>query len=210
MKRLNAVITCLPLLLLLTACSEETKPATAVNKEPEKPAVPVSAQYAFHQMYVTARSWAPDAQPLRMASIDLNEAKSEDGKAGAWECTFVTERMHRARRYTYSVVALSASNLRKGVFGDSEDSWTASGQTRPFPVQAFKTDATEAYEVAMKKGADYAKKHPDMPVKFLLESTARLRTSNPAWRVIWGESVAMSNYSIFVDASTGEYLQTAR
>jgi hypothetical protein len=28
--------------------------------------------------------------------------------------------------------------------------------------------------------------------------------------VIWGENIAASNYSIFIDASTGLYLQTMR
>lgn len=160
MRRTYAILPCLPLLFLLTACSEETKPAAVEKKEPEKPAEPVKAQYAFQQMYISARSWAPDAQPLRMASIDLKEVKSEAGKAGAWECTFVTERRHRTRRYTYSVVALPPSNLPEGVFGGSEDSWTSGGQARPFPIQAFKTDSTVAYEVAMKKSADCAKSIP--------------------------------------------------
>ena len=47
-----------------------------------------------------------------------------------------------------------------------------------------------------------------MPVTFLLEFTKRF--PNPAWRVIWGESVGTSDFSIFVDATTGEYLETMR
>lgn len=207
MKRTYAVIACLPFFFFMVGCSEETKPA-ATQTEPEKPAEPVTAQSALQKVYVTARSWAPDAQLLSMGNLDLKEVKSVGGKAGAWECTFVTERRHRARRYTYSVVAVAASSLPKGVFSGSEDTWHPAGQTRPFFIQAVKTDAVAAYETAMKKGADYAKKHPDMPMKFLLEFTKELR--NPAWRVVWGESVAMSNYSIFVDATTGAYVKTAR
>src|SRR5438876_151399 len=30
------------------------------------------------------------------------------------------------------------------------------------------------------------------------------------WRVIWGDSVGTSNFSVFVDATTGEYLETMR
>ncbi len=200
-------LACLPLFLLLAACSEDTKPA-ATKKEPEKPAEPVSSQYAFQQMYITARSWAPDAQPLRIGDLQLAEVKSQGGKAGAWECTFVSERNRVARRYTYSAVESGPSNLHKGVFGGPQEGWSGGGQEQPFPIQAFKVDATEAYETAMKKGAEYAKKHPDIAVHFVLEKTRRF--PNPAWRVMWGESVGTSNYSIFVDASTGEYLQTAR
>ena len=60
----------------------------------------------------------------------------------------------------------------------------------------------------MKKGADYAKKNPDKTITFLLEQTDRF--PNPAWRVVWGETVGSSSYSIFVDATTGEYLRTVR
>jgi hypothetical protein len=104
------------------------------------------------------------------------------------------------------VAAVPGSDLRKGVFGGEEEIWVP-GQTRPFFIQAVKTDAVAAYAIAMKKGAEYAKKHPDMPVKFLLEWSKMLR--NPAWRVIWGESVAMSNFSVYVDATTGQFVKIA-
>ncbi len=199
------VLLTLPAFLLLAACSEEPKPAA--TKEAEKPAEPVSAQFAFQQMYITARAWAPDAQPLRMSDLDLTEVKNKDGKAGAWDCTFVSERGRAARRYTYSVVESGPANLHKGVFAGSQESFSGGGQAKPFPIQAFKIDATAAYETAMKKSADYVKKHPDLRVKFLLEQTPRF--PDPTWRVIWGESVASSNYSVFVDATTGDFLQIA-
>ncbi|MCS7314912.1 MAG: hypothetical protein RMI94_07025 [Bryobacterales bacterium] len=197
----------LPALLLLGACGQAPRTAEKA-KEPPKPPEPVSAQWAFHQMYVYARSWAPDATPLRLASIELEQVPCQAGKCGAWEAVFVSPRLGRARRLTYSVLE-AEGNLHKGVFAGLEESWTGPrGQAEPFPVSAFKVDATAAYETAMKKGADYAKKNPDMPITYLLEKTKRF--PNPAWRVIWGRSIATSSYSIFVDASTGEYLATAR
>ncbi len=194
-------------LLLTAGCGQAPRTAEKA-KEPEKPPEPVSAQWAFHQMYVYARSWAPDATPLRLASIDLEKVPCKAGKCGAWEAVFVSPRLSRARRITYSVIE-AEGNLHKGVFAGLEESWAGPrGQAEPFPVAAFKVDATAAHELAMKKGADYAKKHPDMPMMYLLEKTRRF--PNPAWRVIWGRSIATSGYSIFVDASTGEYLATAR
>jgi hypothetical protein len=58
------------------------------------------------------------------------------------------------------------------------------------------------------KGAEYDKKNPGKTITFVLEKTSRF--TDPAWRVIWGESVGTSNFSIFVDASTGKYLETMR
>ena len=52
------------------------------------------------------------------------------------------------------------------------------------------------------------KKHPDMPISFVLEKTRRHQ--GVVWRVIWGESVSKSDYSVFVDASTGDYLGVMR
>lgn len=208
MKRLQ-FIACLPVLALLTGCSEEPKKAAETAKEPAPPAAePVSAQSAVHQMFMKARAWAPDVKPFRVSAMNLQEVKSDGGKAGAWDGTFVSESRGRSRRFTYSVVELPASNLHKGVFAGPEDSWSPGGQNAPFIIQALKTDSTEAYQVAVKKSAEYIKKNPNMPIQILLEKTKRF--PNPAYRIIWGDSVATSNYSIFVDASTGEYLQTAR
>jgi len=207
MTRFHPALTCFPLALLLAGCSEAPRPPEKA-KEPAKPAEPLSGQYAFHQMYVYARGWAPDAEALRLQSIPIAEVKSQAGKCGAWEAIFVSQGMGRARRITFSA-AEAGGNLHKGLFAGLEESWSGPrGQARPFSVAAFKIDATVAYETAMKKGADYARKHPDMPVNFLLEKTPRF--PNPAWRVIWGESVSTSNYSIYVDATTGEYLTTMR
>jgi hypothetical protein len=50
------------------------------------------------------------------------------------------------------------------------------------------------------------KKYPDKPISYQLEWTGRY--PDPAWRVIWGESVGTSDYSVYVDALTGKYLAT--
>ncbi|HWR52102.1 MAG TPA: hypothetical protein VN428_13405 [Bryobacteraceae bacterium] len=207
MKRLK-FIACLPVLALLTGCSEEPKKAAEAAKEAAAPLEPVSAQSAVHQMFMKARAWAPDVKLFRVTAMNLQEVKSEGGKAGAWDATFISESRGRSRRYTYSVIELPASNIHKGPFAGPEDAWSAGGQNAPFVIQALKTDSTAAYDVAVKKSQEYMKKNPTMQIQILLEKTKRF--PNPAYRIIWGDSVATSNYSIFVDASTGEYLQTAR
>ncbi len=208
MKLRPRILAILPLVLLLTGCSESPKPAPKAA-EPVKPPEPVTALSAVYKMYTQARSWAPDCKLLRVASLTIKEVKNDAGKAGAWEATFVTESQQKARRYTYSVVESASSNLHEGVFGGSVDSWAGRGQAKPFLIQAFKVDSVAAYEVAMKnKGTEYATKHPELPVIYLLELTSRF--PDPAWRVIWGESVSTSNFSVFVDSSTGNYLELGR
>lgn len=193
-------------LLFLAACSSES-PQPAAEKEKAKPAAPVTGRFAFNQMYITARAWAPDLQILRLASIPLAEVKGENGKAGAWQATFVSDRLGRAKTYTYSVVE-SSGNLHQGVFGGNEEAYTPRGQALTFSIQALKIDSDAAYETAAKKGAEYSKKNPNLPITFLLEKTKRF--PDAAWRVVWGESVGTSNFSVYVDATTGDYLETMR
>jgi hypothetical protein len=102
-------------------------------------------------------------------------------------------------------------NLHKGVFALGEEGWSGRGPSKPFSIQALKIDSDAAYETAVKKGkkaAEYIKANPDKNVVFLLEQTNKFPSLT--WRVIWGESVGTSNYSVFVDASSGEYLETMR
>jgi hypothetical protein len=193
--------------LLLTACADSPS-GSAKKKEPEKPPEPVTGRYAFYQMYAAARSWALDLQALRLHSVNITQFKNEGGRAAAWQATFVSPSRQRLRSYTYSIVE-AEGNLHKGVFAGLEETYTGPrGQAKPFLIAALKTDSDQVYKTALAKSTEYAKKNPDKTINFLLELTPRF--PNPAWRVVWGESVGTSNYSIFVDASTGEYLQTMR
>ena len=137
----------------------------------------------------------------------MPEVKADPGKAAAWQAIFVSASQNRARSYTYSVIE-SEGNLHKGVFAGPDQSWSAGGAAKPFPMAAIKHDSDEAYQTALKKGADYEKKNPGKPITFLLESNNKF--PDVSWRVIWGESVGTSNFSVFVDASTGQYLETMR
>ena len=204
MKKLFSIFIPITLMLLISACSEAPKKA-AQKKEPEKPAEPVTARTAFQQIFASARAWAPDAQILQMTSVRLQNVKDEAGKAAAWQAVIVSPSRLRAKMFTYAVTE-GPSNMRKGVFGSPDDAYTQRGQAKPFPVAGLKTDSDKALEVAMTKAAEYVKKNPDKPVTFLLEFTSV--SPNPTWRVIWGDSIGSSNFSIFVDASTGEYLKT--
>jgi hypothetical protein len=193
----------LPVLLLLSGCSDS--PKTEKAKEPEKPPEPVTGRQAFQKMYPQARSWALDAAPLRLRSIRLS-AKPQKGKADAWEAVFVSQPQGKSKTFTYSNVE-AEGNLHQGVFAGLEEGYSAQGSSAPFSIAAIKIDTDQAYDVAAEKSADYIKKNPDKPVTYLLELTRRF--PDVTWRVIWGESVSSSDYSVFVDASTGKYLEIA-
>ena len=156
-------------------------------------------------MYPAARNWAIDASPLRLRTVLLS-AKPEKGKADAWEAVFVSQSLAKSKTFTYSIVE-SAGNLHQGVFAGLEEGYSLQGAASLFPIAAIKIDSDQAYDVAAEKSADYIKKNPNKPITYLLEQTRRF--PDLTWRVIWGDSVSVSDYSVFVDATTGKYLEIA-
>jgi hypothetical protein len=194
-------------LVFVSACSEE--PQKTAKKETAPPE-PITGQRALFQMFNSARGWARDSQVLRLRSIDRPEVKRERGKAAAWEAYFVSAERGLARSYTYSVIE-AEGNLHKGVFAGLEESGSGPrGDSTPFLIAAVRTDTDAVYQTALKnkQAADYDKKNSDKPISFLLQKTPQF--PNAAWRVIWGASAGTSNFSVFVDASTGLFLQIMR
>ncbi|MCC6586766.1 MAG: hypothetical protein IT168_08755 [Bryobacterales bacterium] len=193
-------------LLVLGSCSSSSTPKTAEKKaKKEEKAEPVAAMKAYYRIYQSARTWAADVEGLKMESITLNSMPGKEGLYPAWRLTLVSQSKRGAKSYTYSVVA--AEGLYKDVFAGHDEAYAGPrGQTAPFPIQALKIDSDAAYQTAVKKSADYLKKNPDLPVHMVLEKTKEF--GNPVWRVYWGTTINTSNYSILVDASTGDYIRT--
>jgi hypothetical protein len=190
--------------LLLAGCSETTP--TAETKKEAKPPEPVTGETALDRMFRVARSWAPDAQVLQMNSIMLSEvANVRPGTGAAWQATFVSPSTSQARSYTYSIVE-AQGNLHEGVFPGQQESYNPHGTNAPFPIGSVKVDTSTAYKTALENGgADYDKKTPGKPISFLLEKVEKY--PDPVWRVIWGESVGTSNFSVYVDATSGKFLE---
>jgi len=185
--------------LLLQSCSDETPAAKPVEKPPE----PVSGLHALYQMYTYARTWAQDLRVIRLSNRDIPEVKALPGKSAVWQAVFASRVMGKARPYTLSVYEASAT-LRKGIFPDA--AVPLSGDTLSVAVGEAKTDSDAAWEIARSHGQQYADEHPEMPISYLLESDRQSHA--PVWRVIWGESVATSSFSILVDAAAGTYIRT--
>ncbi|MBL8241719.1 MAG: hypothetical protein JNM66_30115 [Bryobacterales bacterium] len=191
--------------LFLTGCSDAPKSPAAKKEEPKKEPEAITGKNAFFKVYVTARAWAQDVQCLNVVNIPISEVKGGEGKSGAWRVTVVSPSKLRKRTYTWSAVE-AEGNLHAGVFPGPEEAFTPSPAARMFVVAALKADTDAALKVAEGKSAEYMKKNPGMRINYLLE--AGNKHPNPAWRVIWGDSVGTSSHSVFVDATTGEYLET--
>jgi hypothetical protein len=155
--------------------------------------------------FPSARTWANDCEPIRIRSFNLDNPKSRDGKAGAWEVTYVSQSRARARVFTWSAIDVG-EGLHKGVFANLEQAWTGPQvQDRPFVTAAIKIDTPEALKTAIARSAEYLDKAGKKPeVSFMLENSPRFPV--PAWRVFWGQTVSSAEWSVFVDASLGQYL----
>ncbi len=209
MRKYQIALGC-ALALALVGCSETPATKAPVKKAEEKPPEPVTGRDALYAMYRPARSWATDIEVLKLDSIHLPEVKAEPGKAAAWRATFVSPGKGKARSWTYSVVE-GEGNLHKGPFAGLEEAYSGPrGVTKPFNIQALKTDSDAVYQTALKQkqAAEYEKKNPGKRISFLLESTKK--HPDPTWRVIWGDSASSSNFSVVVDATTGGYLEIIR
>ncbi len=125
--------------------------------------------------------------------------------AGAWEILYVSQARARQRSFTWSAIE-AEGNLHKGVFGGIEEGWRGpQGSEQPFLVAALRIDTPEALETAIAKSPEYFKKTTAKPqVNFLCELTNRF--PEPAWRVFWGDSVSSAEWSVFIDATSGQYL----
>lgn len=197
------------LFLPLTGCFDSPS-KLAEKKAAETPDPPLTGRQAFQRMFPQARAWAIDAQPLQLQSYNLPAVKSAAGKAGAWQATFISLSRHRSRTYSWSAVE-AEGNLHKGVFAGPEQSYSGpTGQESPFEIAAIRVDSDAAWEAAAKHKDTivFLKKFPHTPVLYILEKTRRF--PDLAWRVLFGESVSTSEYSVFIDATTGQYLERTR
>ena len=190
--------------LLLAGCSEQPAPPAAAKKEEAKPE-PATGQSALFKMYQVARAWAPDAAVLKMDSVRVEGVADQPGKSAGWEAVFTSEQRASSHAFTWYAVDQEPT-IHKGVFGGSEESYSgAHGATTPFLIADVKIDTDAALATAKGKDEAFEKKNPGQPVIYLLEKSSRF--ANPAWRVIWGESVSTSGFSVFVDASSGTFLE---
>jgi hypothetical protein len=188
------------LALLMAGCSEQSSAGARKGEKVD----PVTGQSALFKMYQVARSWAPDAEVAQMKSVHLTDVPAVRGEAGAWEATFYSPGKSAQRNYTYSVEE-SDANLHLGVFPGQQDSASAAA-AKAFLIGAVKIDSDAAYKTALAHAADYNKKNAAQTISFELGKGDT--TSNPVWRVIWGESAGTSGESVLVDATSGEYLKT--
>jgi hypothetical protein len=202
---MKTILTMIAAGLLLAGCSEQpAQPPAEAKKEEPKPE-PITGQSALFKMYQVARTWAADAAVLKLDSVRMEGVPDQAGKSGGWEAIFTSEQKAASHAFTWYAMDQEPT-IHKGVFAGSEESYSAArGGTMPFLIADVKIDTDAALATAKAKQEASEKKTAGQPVIYLLEKPAKF--ANPAWRVVWGESVSTSSFSVFVDATSGKFLE---
>jgi hypothetical protein len=181
---------------LMSACSSEpSKPAPAETPQPKAPEA-ITGSSAFYKCYISARGWAPDAQPYRAESGAAADFKGRDGKAGEWRVGFASPSQHAIKTYTWA-----NGDISHGV----DDTYSpANSSTQIFNVQFLKVDTDKAFTVAQQHGGEkLLQKEPDTPVTYVLDWNRQ--TNELLWHVIYGTDRDTAKLRVAVNASTGEF-----
>lgn len=198
MERMKSLLTLAAFALLAGCSSTSVETKTEPKPEPE----PRTGRLALQSTFPSARGWAPDCEPLMARNLHLQSRPAGEGKAYAWEVTYVSPRSGSQRTFVWS--SIEGEGLNEGVFGGPPQSWRAGSQPT-IAMSALKIDTPEALAAASENAKSYLDKAGDKPpVTYMLEYVPRYGT--PVWRVMWGLTPGTSEFTVFVDAGTGKVL----
>jgi hypothetical protein len=198
----------LMLLLLLNACSEDSKPAETAKPEAKGPEL-ISARSAFQKLYVAARGWNQDAKPYRLEAIVTSDGNGQDGKWALWRAGFASPAQRSEKSYTWSGSTADGAPSR-GVNPGTEDTYSATNaSTQVFDMAFLKIDSDQAFATAQKHGGDKVlEKDPKTPVFYICDWNHN--TNELTWHVIYGPAREAAKLTVAVNASTGEFIRVEK
>ena len=200
----KSVFLCVVAVLLLAACSSNKPAESSATKATPKQAEYETGRVAFQKMYLTAHSWAADAEPFRIQSQYTPGAPVNEGKAGIWRASFASPGKLMMKMFMWS--GLSGPDApERGITFSAEDAWSpANTSTKVFNLGFLKVDSDKAYEVAEKHGGSkLTKSNPQQPVFLVLDWDASKNVL--LWHVVYGETQDNAKLQVAVNASTGEF-----
>lgn len=193
---------------LLTACSSEPSKPAATKPAPKEPEY-LTGERAFYKLYLAAHRWAPNAQGFRLESVNTQDWKGKDGKAGVWRGSFASATMQKTKPYTWSGTD-AADAPERGVNPGPEDTYVAgNASTHVFDIAFLKIDTDKALEVALKHGGDkLLEKDANQPLAYVLDWNAGENAL--VWHVAFGNSRNDAKLTVLVNASTGGFMRVEK
>jgi hypothetical protein len=195
-------------LLLLSACSDDSKPAATAKPEAKVPEL-LTARSAFQKLYVAARGWNQDAKPYRLEANVTTDGNGQDGKWAVWRGSFASAAQRSEKSYTWSGSAADGAPSR-GVNPGTEDSYSATNSsTQVFDMAFLKIDSDQAFTTAQTHGGDkIIEKDPSTPVFYVCDWNRN--TNQLIWHVIYGASRDAAKLTVAINASTGEFIRVEK
>ncbi len=208
MKVAASALLMLGFFTLLTACSDDSKPAETAKPEAKGPEL-LTGRSAFQKVYVAARGWNQDAKPYRLESTVTSDGNGQDGKWAVWRGSFASATQRSAKSYTWSGSAADGAPTR-GINPGTEDSYNPSNSsTAIFDIAFLKVDSDQAEATAQKHGGDkILEKDPKTPITYVLDWNHN--TNELVWHVIYGSSREDSKLRVAINASTGEFIRVEK
>ena len=198
---------------IISGCSSNpSKPAeksntdksTAAKSEAPKESQRITGREAFQKLYIAARNWAPDAQPLKMESNPRKDDK-RDGTASVWSGSFASAQRGQTRSFLWSG-ATGEGAPEPGITPGGQDTYNpANASTQPFDPSYLKADTDKALVEAERHAPAKAKKDKDSPIKFVLYNDAT--NGRLLWRVVYGGSEYNSPGIVDISARDGGFVK---
>jgi hypothetical protein len=196
LRRTGAIALCALALALLGCSDNEPKPAPKTNEFE-------TGRFALQKMYLSARLWAADAQPVNLSSSATSDSKGAEGKSGNWHAVFASRSLQKSQPFMWSGMADAPRRIDHGV----EDSYNPNNRSmQTWDLNFLKIDTDQAFSVAQEHGGkELMEKDPKVGISYLLDfdpSSSQLR-----WHVMYGGSGSSGRFTVMVDASSGKFLR---
>jgi hypothetical protein len=211
MKKLGLLIfTAIAIFLAGCQSGQQQAETPAATPAATPKAAPAPQTYtgreAFQRLFVSARGWAPDAQPYRIQSVPTSDANGQDGKAAVWRASFASPARRTIRTFVLSGSTAEGAPER-GIMPGVEDTYNPGNRaTQVFDLSFLKTDSEQALKVAQEHGgAKILKQTPDQPISYVLEMDPNHNALT--WYVAYGNSPSNFKLRVAVNAATGGYLR---
>jgi hypothetical protein len=144
---------CVALLLLFSGCSSDKPSESASAPKPARQPQYETGRVAFQKTFLSAHSWATDAQPFRVQSQFSAGAPVSEGKAGLWRASFASPGKRMMKMFVWSGL-VGPDAPEPGITFSAEDSWSsANSSTHVFDAGFIKIDSDKAFDLAQKNGA---------------------------------------------------------
>ena len=131
--------------MALAGCNDNApKPASAPKTNEFE-----TGRFALQKMYVPARLWAGDAQPVNLSSSATSLSNGAEGKAGSWQTVFASRSLQKSQPFLWSGMADAPRRIDHGV----EDFYNPNNRSMmAWDPNFLKIDSDEAFNIAQQHG----------------------------------------------------------